>query len=62
MGAKPPLDDPRWRHSADYDTQDPRFVHQEWKLTDEDGHEHRHVEEYVNRRARHERPPLGGGE
>ena len=54
--AKPSLDDERWQHHADHDV-DEHHVHQEWRLVDDDGHEHRHVEEFVNRRARTERPP-----
>jgi hypothetical protein len=56
MTDKPPLDDPRWAHHADR-VADERHVHQEWRLVDGDGTEHAHVEEWVNRRARTERPP-----
>lgn len=50
-------DDPRWTHHSDHDTDDPHLVDQEWRLVDDDGHEHTHVEHGVNRRARTARPP-----
>ena len=51
------VDDPRWTHHADHDTDDPRFVDQEFHLIDEHGTIHVHVEHKVNRRARTDRPP-----
>lgn len=57
MGGRPALGDRRWSHHADHLTDDPRFVDQEWRLVDEHGTEHAHVERGVNRRARTARPP-----
>lgn len=53
-------DDPRWTHHADHPSQHgDRFVDQEFRLVDEAGAEHVHVEYGVNRRARTDRPPAG---
>lgn len=51
------LDDPRWVHHKDHETDHPAFVDQEWRVEDEDGTVHTHTEHNVNRRARTERPP-----
>ena len=55
---KPALEDPRWRHHADHPTERVGMVHQEWSLIDEDGNDFRHIEWFVNWRARTERPPV----
>lgn len=52
---KPLLADPRWRHVADTPA-DEHHVHQSYLLVDEDGEVHTHTTQWVNLRARTDRP------
>jgi hypothetical protein len=61
MGARPPLDDPRWTLVCDEPdgklAEGAETYIQEWQLVDDDGQTHRHIEHGIARRARTERPP-----